>query len=60
MEKEIRVIEVKRSIFENNDRDADRLREEQKNGGFSAKPDVLPGNGYFLSHLFQLYNRCCT
>lgn len=30
MEKEIRVIEVKRSIFENNDRDADRLREELK------------------------------
>ncbi len=30
MGKEIRVIEVKRSIFENNDRDADRLREELK------------------------------
>lgn len=30
MEKDIRVIEVKRSIFENNDRDADRLREELK------------------------------
>ena len=30
MEKEIRIIEVKRSIFENNDRDADRLRTELK------------------------------
>lgn len=30
MEKEIRIIEVKRSIFENNDRDADRLRAELK------------------------------
>ena len=30
MEKEIRIIEVKRSIFEDNDRDADRLREELK------------------------------
>ena len=30
MSKEVRVIEVKRSIFENNDRDADRLREELK------------------------------
>ena len=30
MEKEIRVIEVKRSIFENNDRDADRLREDDE------------------------------
>lgn len=30
MEKDIKVIEVKRSIFENNDRDADRLREELK------------------------------
>lgn len=30
MEKEIRIIEVKRSIFEDNDRDADRLRAELK------------------------------
>ena len=30
MEKEIRIIEVKRSIFEDNDRDADRLRKELK------------------------------
>lgn len=30
MGKDIRVIEVKRSIFENNDRDADRLRKELK------------------------------
>ena len=30
MEKELRIIEVKRSIFENNDRDADRLRAELK------------------------------
>lgn len=30
MGKEIRVIEVKRSIFENNEKDADRLREELK------------------------------
>ena len=30
MEKNVRIIEVKRSIFENNDRDADRLRAELK------------------------------
>ena len=30
MDRDIRVIEVKRSIFENNDRDADRLRAELK------------------------------
>ena len=30
MEKEVRVIEVKRSIFENNDKDAERLRNELK------------------------------
>lgn len=30
MEKNIRIIEVKRSIFENNDKDADRLRAELK------------------------------
>lgn len=30
MEKELRIIEVKRSIFEDNDRDADRLRNELK------------------------------
>lgn len=30
MEKDVRVIEVKRSIFENNDKDADRLRAELK------------------------------
>ncbi len=30
MEKELRIIEVKRSIFEDNDRDAARLREELK------------------------------
>ena len=30
MEKNVRVIEVKRSIFENNDKDAERLRAELK------------------------------
>lgn len=30
MEKNVRIIEVKRSIFENNDRDADRLRAEDR------------------------------
>ena len=30
MEKDVRVIEVKRSIFENNDQDAARLRAELK------------------------------
>lgn len=45
-EKKIRVIEVKRSIFENNDRDADRLRQEMKDQGiFLINLMSSPGSG---------------
>lgn len=45
-EKKVRVIEVKRSIFENNDRDADRLRQEMKDQGiFLINLMSSPGSG---------------
>ena len=43
---EIRIIEVKRSVFENNDRDADRLRQELKERGtFLLNLMSSPGSG---------------
>ncbi len=46
MEKAVRVIEVKRSIFENNDKDADRLRAELKEKGvFLLNLMSSPGSG---------------
>ena len=46
MGKDIRVIEVKRSIFENNDKDADRLRTELKEKrGFLLNLMSSPGSG---------------
>lgn len=46
MEKDVRVIEVKRSIFENNDKDADRLRAELKERGvFLLNLMSSPGAG---------------
>ena len=43
---DIRIIEVKRSVFENNDRDADRLREELKERGtFLLNLMSSPGSG---------------
>lgn len=46
MDQGVRVIEVKRSIFENNDRDADRLRRELKEKGvFLLNLMSSPGSG---------------
>lgn len=46
MEKEVRVIEVKRSIFEDNNKDADRLREElRENHVFLLNLMSSPGSG---------------
>lgn len=46
MERDVRVIEVKRSIFENNDKDADRLRAELKeNKVFLLNLMSSPGSG---------------
>ena len=43
---EIRVIEVKRSVFDNNDRDADRLRNElRERGTFLLNLMSSPGSG---------------
>ena len=43
---EIRVIEIKKSIFEDNDRDADRLREDlRKKGVFLLNLMSSPGSG---------------
>jgi hydrogenase nickel incorporation protein HypB len=43
---EVRIIEIKKSIFENNDRDADKLREELKeNGTFLLNLMSSPGSG---------------
>lgn len=40
--KDYKIIEVKRSIFEDNDADAERLRQEMKGEGtFPPKPDVI-------------------
>ena len=43
---EFRVIEVKRSVFADNDADADRLREEnRKDGTFLLNLMSAPGSG---------------
>lgn len=40
--KDYKIIEVKRSIFEDNDADAERLRQEMiRRGDISPKPDVI-------------------
>ncbi|MCR5823946.1 MAG: hydrogenase nickel incorporation protein HypB [Lachnospiraceae bacterium] len=53
----VKIIEVKRSIFENNDKDADRLREELKaRGTFLLNLMSSPGSGKTTT-LVQLINR---
>ena len=54
---EVRIIEVKRSIFEDNDRDADNLRSELKNKGvYLLNLMSAPGSGKTTT-LIQTINR---
>ena len=42
--REVRILEIKQSVFADNDRQADELRRELKeNGCIPFKPYVLPG-----------------
>ncbi len=53
----VKIIEVKRSIFENNDKDADRLRDElRERGTFLLNLMSSPGSGKTTT-LVQLINR---